>query len=160
MSRASIFNTPDPPVPLVPFSRLDGAKLTFGDVTGSFPGDGKAVRLIVEDGLEAYLPLADLVDADKERERLTKQANKLAQEIEVCSVNMLLPASRTITIVCSRLRFVRSHAVVLSQGLEKRLAGKAFLDKAPKELVESTRAALNEKTEQLATVNKSIQDLA
>jgi valyl-tRNA synthetase len=50
--------------------------------------------------------------------------------------------------------------VVVSQGLEKRLAGKAFLDKAPKELVESTRAALNEKTEQLATVNKSIQDLA
>lgn len=37
----------------------------------------------MEDGLEAYLPLADLVDAAKEKERLGKQATKLQAEIEV-----------------------------------------------------------------------------
>ena len=47
------------------------------------PLTGKAVRLIVEDGLEAYLPLADMVDAAKEKERLGKQAAKLQGEIEV-----------------------------------------------------------------------------
>lgn len=31
----------------------------------------------------AYLPLADLVDAAKEKERLSKQADKLIKEIEV-----------------------------------------------------------------------------
>ena len=31
----------------------------------------------------AYLPLADLVDAAKEKERLSKQAEKLIKEIEV-----------------------------------------------------------------------------
>ena len=35
---------------------------------------GQAVKLVVEEGLEAYLPLAELVDAEKERARLSKQA--------------------------------------------------------------------------------------
>ena len=33
---------------------------------------GAAVRVFVREGLEALLPLADLVDADKERARLGK----------------------------------------------------------------------------------------
>jgi valyl-tRNA synthetase len=55
--------------------RLDGGKLTVGDIEGMEGGKegGKAVRLIVEDGLECYLPLADLVDAQKEKERLRKE---------------------------------------------------------------------------------------
>ncbi|KAM3569768.1 hypothetical protein VYU27_008148, partial [Nannochloropsis oceanica] len=64
--------------------RIDGGKLSVGgieEVEGGKEG-GKAVRLIVEDGLECYLPLADLVDAKKEKERLGKQASKLQGEIE------------------------------------------------------------------------------
>ena len=64
--------------------RIDGSKLTVGDIEGMEGGKegGSAVRLIVEDGLECYLPLADLVDAKKEKERLGKQAVKLQGEIE------------------------------------------------------------------------------
>lgn len=36
-----------------------------------------------QDGLEAYLPMAGLVDKDKERARLDKQAQKLEKDIEV-----------------------------------------------------------------------------
>ncbi len=40
-----------------------------------------AVHLIIEEGFEAYLPLANLVDKEKEISRLTKQADKLRKEI-------------------------------------------------------------------------------
>lgn len=36
-----------------------------------------------QDGLEVYLPMAGLVDKDKERARLEKQAGKLTKDIEV-----------------------------------------------------------------------------
>ncbi len=42
----------------------------------------KSVQLVVQDGVEAYLPLAGLIDPEKERKRLEKQATKLAKEIE------------------------------------------------------------------------------
>jgi valyl-tRNA synthetase len=61
--------------------RVDESKLSVGPMA-AYEGK-KAVRLIIEDGLEAYLPLADLVDFAKEKERLTKQAGKLQAEIEV-----------------------------------------------------------------------------
>lgn len=42
----------------------------------------KSVRLVVQDGVEAYLPLSTLIDPVKERKRLEKQQEKLAQEIQ------------------------------------------------------------------------------
>jgi len=63
--------------------RVDGEKLSLTGIEAreeSSKGP-QAVRLIVEDGLECYLPLADMVDAKKERERLSKQAVKLEGEI-------------------------------------------------------------------------------
>ena len=42
----------------------------------------ESVQLVVQDGVEAYLPLAGLIDPEKERKRLEKQATKLGKEIE------------------------------------------------------------------------------
>ena len=39
-------------------------------------------QLVVQDGVEAYIPLAGLVDVEKETKRLTKQSEKLNKEIE------------------------------------------------------------------------------
>ena len=36
-----------------------------------------------QDGLEVYLPMAGLVDKDKEMARLEKQASKLAKDIDI-----------------------------------------------------------------------------
>lgn len=41
------------------------------------------VLLCVKDGLEVYLPMAGLVDKEKEMARLEKQSGKLAKDIEV-----------------------------------------------------------------------------
>lgn len=41
-----------------------------------------SVQLVVQDGVEAYLPLSGLIDAEKERKRLEKQNEKLAKEIQ------------------------------------------------------------------------------
>ena len=40
-----------------------------------------SVQLVVRDGVEAYLPLAGLIDFEKERLRLIKQQEKLGTEI-------------------------------------------------------------------------------
>lgn len=45
------------------------------------------------------------------------------------------------------------------QGLGKRLSGTAFLSKAPPELVASTQQSLAEKKEQLATIQRSMEEL-
>jgi valyl-tRNA synthetase len=41
-----------------------------------------AVQLIIQDGVEAYLPLSGLIDVEKERKRLEKQNEKIAKDIE------------------------------------------------------------------------------
>ena len=72
--------------------RIDASQLKvvmFDDPSFSAADLGKAVHLIVEDeaqdestkAMEAYLPLASLVDAEKEKKRLTKQADKLRKDI-------------------------------------------------------------------------------
>ena len=42
----------------------------------------KSVQLIIQDGVEVYLPLSGLIDPVKERARLEKQSSKLEKEIE------------------------------------------------------------------------------
>lgn len=42
----------------------------------------ESAQLVIQDGVEAYLPLAGLVDVEKETQRLKKQSEKLAKEIE------------------------------------------------------------------------------
>lgn len=41
-----------------------------------------AVQLVIQDGVEAFLPLSGLIDPVKERKRLTKQQEKLQVEIQ------------------------------------------------------------------------------
>jgi len=53
--------------------------------------DGAAARLVVQEGLEALLPLAALVDADKERARLGKQQAKLEADIEKLAARLASP---------------------------------------------------------------------
>ena len=44
-----------------------------------------SVQLVVQDGVEAYLPLSGLIDPEKERKRLEKQKDKLSKEIQKLS---------------------------------------------------------------------------
>ncbi|KAL2645155.1 hypothetical protein R1flu_012742 [Riccia fluitans] len=65
---------------LVALAKLDPATL---QITSSAPSEAdQAVHLIISEGLEAYLPLADMIDIGKEVERLTKQATKLQSEYD------------------------------------------------------------------------------
>merc|ERR1711957_913647 len=43
---------------------------------------GDSVQLVVQDGIEAYLPLSGLIDVEKEKARLEKQSAKLAKDID------------------------------------------------------------------------------
>lgn len=49
---------------------------------------GPCVHLVVEEGLEAFLPQAGLVDPQKERLRLSKQAEKLQKDIGVMQARL------------------------------------------------------------------------
>lgn len=70
---------------LVALAKLDPDQLFFYE-TGS--DEAKAatvedsVQLVIQDGVEAYLPLSGLIDPIKERKRLEKQNEKLAKEIQ------------------------------------------------------------------------------
>lgn len=47
-----------------------------------------SVRLVVQDGVEAFLPLSGLIDPEKERMRLEKQNEKLEKEIQKLSARL------------------------------------------------------------------------
>ncbi|KAL5810053.1 hypothetical protein ACOSQ4_026621 [Xanthoceras sorbifolium] len=61
-------------------SRLDLQNVHF---TESPPGDANtSVHLVASEGLEAYLPLADMVDISAEVERLSKRLSKMQSEYD------------------------------------------------------------------------------
>lgn len=64
-------------------ARVDPALLTFAPAGSALADDADdaAVRLVVGEELEVLLPLAELVDADKERARLGKQRATLELDI-------------------------------------------------------------------------------
>jgi len=64
--------------------RIDPEALCFGAAGGAAEAEAETavVRLVVQDGLEVALPLAALVDADKERARLQKQQASLTSNID------------------------------------------------------------------------------
>uniref|UniRef100_A0A7S2AXJ4 valine--tRNA ligase n=1 Tax=Octactis speculum TaxID=3111310 RepID=A0A7S2AXJ4_9STRA len=62
--------------------RIDPDGLTWSlERQESMSSDGKAVHLVVAEGLEAFLPFDKLVDAAKERKRLNKQATKIEKDV-------------------------------------------------------------------------------
>lgn len=73
---------------LVALARLDADQVQIYEAGSQEANDAtavKSVQLVVRDGIEAFLPLSDLVDTEKERARLQKQGEKLAKEIEKLS---------------------------------------------------------------------------
>jgi len=70
---------------LVALAKLDSDQLFFYE-TGSDEAKSataeESVQLVIQDGVEAYLPLSGLIDPEKERKRLEKQNEKLTKEIQ------------------------------------------------------------------------------
>ena len=62
--------------------RIDDAQLQIVSADLLPAAMGQTVHLIVEDGLEVFLPMAALVDSAKELLRLGKQADKLKKDID------------------------------------------------------------------------------
>ncbi|XP_039797638.1 valine--tRNA ligase, chloroplastic/mitochondrial 2-like isoform X2 [Panicum virgatum] len=61
-------------------SKLDVQNVHF---TESAPGDAnQSVHIVADDGLEAYLPLADMVDVSEEVKRLSKRLSKMQSEYD------------------------------------------------------------------------------
>lgn len=79
---------------LVLLARLDPDKVQVYEMgsdeanqaqSGAADGKGEAVQLVVQDGVEAYLPLSGLIDKEKEKKRLDKKLEKLNKEIQKLS---------------------------------------------------------------------------
>ena len=60
--------------------RIEESSLSIIDIAAAVPST-KCVHLLVQEGLEAFLPMADMVDREKELMRLSKQAEKLQKDI-------------------------------------------------------------------------------
>ncbi|KAL9170092.1 hypothetical protein ABFS82_04G121200 [Erythranthe guttata] len=71
-------------------SRLDLQNVSF---TQSPPGDAnQSVHLVASEGLEAYLPLADMVDISSEVERLSKRLAKMQTEYDGLMARLSSPS--------------------------------------------------------------------
>ena len=70
---------------LVALAKLDPDQVFFyeaGSDEAKAATAEDSVQLVIQDGVEAYLPLSGLIDPEKERKRLEKQNEKLAKEIQ------------------------------------------------------------------------------
>jgi valyl-tRNA synthetase len=76
---------------LVALAKLDPDQLSFFEA-GSDEANAaiaeECVQVVVQDGVEAYLPLSGLIDPDKERKRLEKQNERLVIEIQKRSATL------------------------------------------------------------------------
>ena len=73
---------------LIMLAKLDPdqvAVVEAGSEEAKAAAAAESVQLVIQDGVEAYLPLSGLIDAEKEKQRLQKQSEKLAKEIEKLS---------------------------------------------------------------------------
>lgn len=61
----------------------------------------QSVHLVAGEGLEAYLPLAGMVDVSSEVDRLTKRLSKMQTEYEGFAARLSSPKVRT---TCTRLQ--------------------------------------------------------
>jgi valyl-tRNA synthetase len=74
---------------LVSLAKLDPAQVSLyesgSEAAKKALNEVESVQLVVQDGVEAYLPLSGLIDPEKERKRLEKQNEKLSKEIQKLS---------------------------------------------------------------------------
>jgi len=71
-------------------ARVAPSQLEWVDPASEQPAEG-VVRLVVDEAIEALLPLSEMVDAAKERARLGKQKAKLEADIEKISNRLNAP---------------------------------------------------------------------
>ncbi|XP_054779701.1 valine--tRNA ligase, chloroplastic/mitochondrial 2 isoform X2 [Prosopis cineraria] len=111
-------------------SRLDIQNLHFADFP---PGDAdQSVHLVAGESLEAYLPLADMIDVSAEVERLYKRLSKMQKEYDGFVAKLSSPnfvekapeevvrgvrekaaeAEEKITLTKNRLEFLKSNVLV------------------------------------------------
>lgn len=70
---------------LVALAKLDPEKVSVveaGSPEAEAAAGEESVQLVVQDGVEAFLPLSGLIDPVKERQRLEKKKEKLGKEIQ------------------------------------------------------------------------------
>ena len=70
---------------LVALAKLDPEQVFVYDAGSDEAKEAAAVdsvQLVVQDGVEVYLPLSGLIDPEKERKRLEKQSEKINKEIQ------------------------------------------------------------------------------
>ena len=75
-------------------ARLEEGKFSIvalGSDAAAAAAAENAVRLVVEEQIEAFLPLAELLDADKERARLTKQQVGLQGDVDKLEQRLVSP---------------------------------------------------------------------
>lgn len=110
--------------------RLDLQNMIFTD---SAPGDAnQSVHIVASEGLEAYLPLADMVDISSEVQRLSKRLAKMQAEYDGLMARLNSPsfsekapehivrgvqekareAEEKLTLTRSRLAFLESSVLV------------------------------------------------
>lgn len=63
----------------------------------------QSVHLVAGEGLEAYLPLADMVDISAEVERLTKRLSKMQTEYQGLAARLSSPKVRA-SYLCSSMK--------------------------------------------------------
>ncbi|XP_068654248.1 valine--tRNA ligase, chloroplastic/mitochondrial 2 isoform X2 [Aristolochia californica] len=114
---------------LVLLSRLDLQHVNFTEVP---PDASQSVHLVAGDGLEAFLPLADMVDITAEVNRLSKRLSKMQSEYDTLVARLRSPkfvekapedvvrgvkekaaeAEEKITLTKNRLDFLKSTVLV------------------------------------------------
>lgn len=87
------------------------------------PDDNTALRLYVADGLEAIIPMRDMIDFEKERKRLEKQSQKIQKDLEGLQRRLNAPgfANKAPPVVVSQTKARAEELDAQLVNLEKRL---------------------------------------
>ncbi|CAI5948458.1 unnamed protein product [Closterium sp. NIES-65] len=156
-------------------ARVDPASL---HITSDQPDEAAAaacVHVVAAEGLEAYLPIADMVDVPKELQRLGKQQTKLTADLNSCRSRLSskkfvdkAPAAVVDGFVdkapAAVVDRVRVHATLPQPFLKPSLPSfpssfLQFVDKAPAAVVDGVRKQAEEAEEKLALVNRRMEQL-
>mmetsp|Transcript_1949 Transcript_1949/g.3827 ORF Transcript_1949/g.3827 Transcript_1949/m.3827 type:complete len:339 (+) Transcript_1949:332-1348(+) len=64
-------------------ARIDPGNYELINAADYVASEAKTVKLVIREGLEVELPLSQMVDAEKEKQRLSKQAEKMQKDIDL-----------------------------------------------------------------------------